>query len=139
MAKRTKNNFMSEDRNEKIRAGEIELQITEEDLSLMNKTELIQVGALLGISLHHGMSKEDILRYMRKPTKEKNPVDYYRDIIKNFLEENWNKIKEQIGINCFGNCYKCSDMTTLSCYIINSEIFRKAERKENGKTKKRCN
>ena len=97
-------------------------------LNEVNKTELVQLCNLLHPKLraHHGIPIEQLREIIKGGTHEKfvNSVDRYRNFIKEFLAVYWSKVKDQFEPTCNGECYKCSDMVVLSCYVVNYKKLR---------------
>lgn len=98
----------------------------------VNKTELVQLLAEIGIRSHRGMSKKALMecvRTTRPPEDEGNPFDVDRDIIIAFLEKHWDKVKFQLDVKCHGRCYEHSDMQVLACYLNSKKVL---ERRSDG-------
>lgn len=98
----------------------------------INKTELVQLLAEIGIRSHRGMSKKALMECVRttKPPKDEgNPFDEERDLIIAFLKKHWDKVKSQLDVRCHGRCYEHSDMQVLACYLNSKNVL---ERRSDG-------
>lgn len=99
------------------------------DLSAVNHTELVQLCQLLNPDggAHMGMDRttlEEIIVGV-VPKVEGNPVDRYRARLNTFIQGHWDKIRDQLDVNCSGDCYKCHDLMVLGCFVTNADHLRR--------------
>lgn len=98
----------------------------------INKTELVQLLAEIGIRANRGMSRKALIECVRTtlpPKDDGNPFDRERDIIIAFLKKYWDKVKSQLDVKCHGRCYEHSDMQVLACYLNSKNVL---ERRRDG-------
>ena len=102
----------------------------------LNKTELVTVLQEAGFRAHRGMKREHLVKAVLKgvsPAGGRNPLDVKRDVIIEFLELNWEKVRSQLTVRCDGNCYNCSDIQVLACWDNSKSVLERHAR--NGKEK----
>ena len=113
---------------DRIREGGEKFDLS--DLQHCNHTELAQLCQLLNPDGHayKGMSQkvlEEILVGV-VPDGLDNPVDKYRAKLNVFIQKHWNKIHDQMEINCTGDCYQCHDLMVLGCFVANVDHLKRS-------------
>jgi hypothetical protein len=103
---------------------ELVLEIDEEDLQEMNKSELIQLCRYIGVRAHRGMIKKEMIRILHDPYPvEDNPIDPLRDKIMEFLDIHMSVLKSQLSLQCDADCYAHPDAQVLLCWITNKDTI----------------
>lgn len=100
------------------------------DLAQVNHTELVQLCRLLNPdgNAHMGMKRtvlEEILLGV-VPDDAGNQVDKYRAKLSAFIQRHWDKIRDQMEMNCTGDCYQCHDLMVLGCFVTNADHLKKS-------------
>jgi hypothetical protein len=126
MAKKTRA-FYDPERNSAISEAGPKFDLS--DLEHVNHTELVQLCNLMNPdgNAHLGMKRkvlEEILQGV-VPDDASNPVDKIRKRLHSFIQEHWEKIRDQMEVNCTGNCYQCHDFMVLGCYVTNADHLKR--------------
>lgn len=121
--------FYDPSRNDAIRQAGPDFSLG--DLDQVNHTELVQLCNLIvpEAGAHLGMDRsvlEEVIVGVI-PDGQANPVDQYRAKLYRFIRKNWEKIRDQLEVNCGGNCYECHDFLVLGCYATNSHHLKEPE------------
>lgn len=102
------------------------------DLDQCNHTELVQLARLLNPdgAAHMAMERsmlEDIVLHGVVPTNPPdNKVDRYRARMHQFIQEHWDKIRDQMEMSCTGDCYQCHDFMVLGCFVANADHLKES-------------
>jgi len=101
------------------------IRINSNDLPFMNKTEMVEILRLLGIRAHRGIPHEELIELLQQGESKKieNPIDALRDRIARFIRIHYDRIKDQMLLQCNGNCYQHSDMEVLVCYLASADTI----------------
>jgi len=107
------------DWDERIRRDEV--VFTEDLVENMNSSELIEILNLRGVRAHRGVDRDDLLdafyRSMEGETVEiKHPVDFLRKRIRWFLDIHYERIRDQLTMQCDQRCFDDHDAGVLFCY-----------------------
>ena len=100
-----------------------------------NKSELVQLAQLIhGVRAHRGMSRSELEQIVlgKVPAGVKNPVDKYRNVVRSFLAENWDRVRDQIDPRCSGDCYNCHDIVVIGCYSVNQKALTQFKETKHG-------
>ena len=109
---------------DKIVVGE--LRIDSDDLSDMNKTELVKICRMLQHPAHRGVEKKTLISLIKgKKRKVRNNIDTYRESIISFLKNHWDAVSSQVDVKCHGDCTKHTDFQVVTCWKTNKEILEK--------------
>lgn len=104
------------------------------DLSYLdqcNHTELVQLCNLLNPDggAHMGMKRsmlEEIIQGVVPDDPPENQVNKYRLRLRDFIDEHWDKIRDQMEMDCTGDCFKCHDIMVLGCYVTNADHLKES-------------
>lgn len=101
-----------------------DLYIDSDDLSDMNKTELVKLCRMQGHKAHRGKRKNVLISTIKgKKRKFENRIDEYRNTLKSFLDKHWDAISSQVEIKCHGRCEEHTDFQVVTCWKTNKEIL----------------
>ena len=85
------------------------------ELLSMSKNELVSFCRDAGLSAHKGMTKEALARVLERTLEEeKDPVDFLREEVMDFIEKN----REKIHLTCHGDCRLHSAAKVGQCHLI---------------------
>jgi len=101
------------------------------DIGQCNHTELVQLCSLLNPDggAHMGMERsmlEEILQGVVPDNPPKNKVNKYRSRLRYFIRDHWDKIRDQLEMDCTGDCYQCHDITVLGCFVTNADHLKES-------------
>jgi len=118
--------FFDPARDDAIRKAGPEFDLS--DLKHVNHTELVQLCWLINPEggAHMGMSRNTLEEIIVGviPEDNTNPVDKCRSKLRAFITANWDKIHDQLEVNCTGDCFKCHDFKVLGCFVTNADHLR---------------
>jgi hypothetical protein len=101
-----------------------ELRIEPDDLTDMNKSELVKLARLTGAPAHRGLDRKVLISLLRgKKRKVRNKVDEYRAIITEFLRQHWDAVRSQVDVKCHGECGEHTDFQVLTCWKTNKDTL----------------
>lgn len=107
------------DWDERIRKNEVVFR--EDFIEGMNASELVEILNLRGVRAHRGMElselQEALLQHLRgEKVVIEHPVDYIRRRLRWFIELHYEKIRDQLTMQCDMRCFDKHDAEVLFCY-----------------------
>ena len=102
-------------------------ELEEIDWSSINHTECTLLAQWVGFNGVTRAVPQPQIEHMinnLEPLKVNNSVDEYRQVMIKWLGSRWDSLKMQaLHANC-PDCYKCSDLQAVSCYVENKHQFK---------------
>jgi len=110
------------------------LPIYDEDLLLMNSSELVEILNLRGVRAHRGQDYNELVDLLQSDIRGEtpdvwHPLDYLRRRLLWFIETRRHTIRDQLLAGCDCQCHNKHDSEVLCCYNNNS-IVGKAVRED---------
>lgn len=88
------------------------------DLSELNDSELVLLCQWVGMGASRGWPREVLISTLEnfEPVEIDLPYAYEQEILSQFLEKYWKRIRMQVSKKVCPNCSECREMQVLECY-----------------------
>jgi hypothetical protein len=96
------------------------------DLSEVNHTELVRLCQWVGIPASRGIPREVLVQMLESFDNFEipNPYDSAREIVSQFLNRYWDRIRMQAQKKVCPDCSLCRDMQVQECFNMNERSLK---------------